>query len=599
MKKVSKLPLLAVALMVTGCNEKVSPELQTSNVAIPTAPVTPPPADTTYSFKLVNKITTANYKLHKTGPGNKAADCEIKTTNVPFSRNSFPMEGGNSYDITCYLEAEEWALLEKGINFEAVAAPNTCEYISYVPFGYYNRMPGDSTANYTEIQCGNEFTQQSNIMAALPVGLNINYTGGATAGCNQWLANSALLPIATRNVFTPFSDADLCRFNYQDGGMEKCDIGTVTVNRYQFTLDPTKAKAAGVTAGRTACVANPLNVTCNSYLDASDDDGTGPDDGAPGFGETEITALLTTADADFAPAYNAAYNAFPASVSQTVRKINCGGQVKNCLGGPAQAENLGSSALSVRYKFVEPNLEGKLLATYPPLAPSRLNTYIYSNFRRNLSNSAINYIGSTDPGYANSFVNVLLSIPFTLYDPSLQQQYSFGTSYSAPPSITTWSNADWDAASIVNNQTIGRPLASEAFQGMKRVRDWGVNPFYTFNCLDSAYEIKARIRLLVRDWNRLLPTGTNIETMEYLTDLPIAASGVLIDQPSDWPRQDININEPSDGSGVTMNFNDFVDWDDILGMTITAGKYTVTAPDNTTSVFFTPLAFPNEIRTNP
>jgi hypothetical protein len=549
----------------------------------------------------VNKITTANYKLHKTGSGNKAADCEIKSTNVPFTRNSFPVDiGGNSYDISCYLEAEEWALLEKGINFEAVAAPNTCEYISYVPFGYYNRMPGDSTANYTEIQCGNESTEPTHINAAAgPLGLNLSYTGGATAGCNQWLANDALLPTANRNVFTPVSDADLCRFNYQNGDMEKCDIGTVTINSYQFTLDTIQANAAGVSAGRTACVANPGNVTCNSYLDASDNDGTGPDDGAPGFGEAEITALLGSADADFAPAYNTAYNAFPASVSQTVRRINCGGEVRNCLGGPAKVDNLGTSALSLRYQFVEPDEEGKLSATYPPLAPNRLNTYIYSNFRRNLSNSAINYIGSTDAGYANSFLNGLLGIPFTLYNPSLQQQYSYGTSFSAPPSITTWSNAVWDAASIVNNQTIGRPLASEAFQGMKRGRDWGVNPFYTFNCLDPAYEIKARIRVLVRDWNRLLPSGTNDVTMEYLTDLPIAASGVLIDQPSEWPRQDIDITEPSDGSGVNMNFNDFADWDDILGMTITAGKYTVTEPDNTTSVFFTPLAFPNEIKTNP
>lgn len=37
------------------------------------------------------------------------------------------------------------------------------------------------------------------------------------------------------------------------------------------------------------------------------------------------------------------------------------------------------------------------------------------------------------------------------------------------------------------------------------------NPFYTFNCLDSAKDIKARIRVVVRDWNRAFKINSDID----------------------------------------------------------------------------------------
>ena len=108
MKKVFNLSFTLALATFVGCNEKISPNLQTSNST--TGPISPTAADVAYSFKLSNEqVDTYNFHLHKSGAGNRIADCEIKTTNLPFDRDLFVAAGssGNEeFDITCLLEAE-------------------------------------------------------------------------------------------------------------------------------------------------------------------------------------------------------------------------------------------------------------------------------------------------------------------------------------------------------------------------------------------------------------------------------------------------------------------------------------------------------------
>ena len=69
-------------------------------------------------------------------------------------------------------------------------------------------------------------------------------------------------------------------------------------------------------------------------------------------------------------------------------------------------------------------------------------------------------------------------------------------------------------------------------------------PFYTFNCLDGAKDIKARIRLIVRDWNKTFKVNSAIDF-----DLP----GALANGTALMNNTDVVFGKSN---------NDYYDWDD-------------------------------------
>ena len=69
------------------------------------------------------------------------------------------------------------------------------------------------------------------------------------------------------------------------------------------------------------------------------------------------------------------------------------------------------------------------------------------------------------------------------------------------------------------------------------------NPFYTVTCLDAAYDIKARIRVVVRDWDKSFRIDDDIWNQSFLT--PAA-----------------NMNNNTLDPIFNKNYNDIADWDD-------------------------------------
>src|SRR5690606_21638816 len=99
------------------------------------------------------------------------------------------------------------------------------------------------------------------------------------------------------------------------------------------------------------------------------------------------------------------------------------------------------------------------------------------------------------------------------------------------------------------------PLAAEPFMGLE---DHKINPFYTMYCLDTAYDIKARIRMVVRDWDRVY--NSNNEEIEFLSDL-----FKLANSKQDSPGY-VELDNELD---TILVFNDKKDWDDQIPMTRT------------------------------
>lgn len=527
MKMVQKLSLFTMAILLAACNEKVSPELQEgSTVTTPTDTTVPVPP-TEYYFNVENaSAQMLNYKLHKTGAGNANAKCEVKNTTGLSSDNFRANPAAN--DITCFFEAEELSLFHSGFDIKVNASKNTCDFVGYMPYGYYNRIPGDSTANLIQTVCTNDTTTASHVaLAAAATGIDIRtadpFVAPATVyelGCGEFATEDPInFPVTSRQKFTVQSDADLCRFNYKNLGMERCDIGTINVTTVMVTYTP------------------------------------------PTEGSDEVLK----------------YEVVP-------RTIQCGGAISNCVRGPTKELNPTSSSfleitnseinkpLTIDYKY-----KGRIGRD------SVSSSIYYANYRRALANPNIDF--NTSAGLTAPYKNAWASAAYgKRFDPKLIDTYSANVRLNFTDPVVD--DALAEAEAIRNNKWYAKPLAAEPFIGLSE----RVNPFYTFYCFDTAFDIKARIRMVVRDWDRIFPATSDIE---YLSDIFLG-----VNSKQDNPGY-VELPEDYD---MPILFNDLKDWDDQFTMERTTG---VLAPGVTewrptptpfyTNGWFNPDIFPKHI----
>lgn len=490
MKTVQKLSLLTLALLVAGCNEKVSPELQSSSATTPDNTIIVPPSE--YYFSVTDASPTMlNYKLHKTGSGNAAAKCEVKNT-TGLSADIFSGDPASN-DITCFFEAEELSLFHQGMSFQINASANTCDYVGYKPFSFYDSIPGDSSDTLTQVTCANDTTNSGHVAAAaLADGVNLTSAMGA-AGCNDWVSEGieGLNP-GTRNKFRPASDDLLCRFNYIGG--DQCDIGEITVNEYVVTYTP-----------------------------PGDDPATQP-------------AILKS---EFKP-----------------RVVTCGGKVTSCVKGAIElVAKASGSGLFTEITQSEINKEFKLKYELPKLIGGDFGSNKrYANYRRNLASKNIDFGTSTGllAPYTSSFGITAFA---RIFDPSLMDNFASNKRMDGTELVTT---AMLEAQSFPGNTRISVPLAADPYLGLAA----RVSPFYTYYCFDTAFDIKARIRMVVRDWDRVYPSAS--ADLELISDIWRGISS----------RQDnaSGVQLP-DENDTWIPYNDLRDFDDKIPMLRTPGAY--------------------------
>jgi hypothetical protein len=100
------------------------------------------------------------------------------------------------------------------------------------------------------------------------------------------------------------------------------------------------------------------------------------------------------------------------------------------------------------------------------------------------------------------------------------------------------------------------------------------NPFYTVTCLDAAYDVKARIRLIVREWDRTFKIDSGIDNQS-----PTAPPALM----------NASGNDPI----FSAPYNDYIDWDNDstgLAATFTGGScaaHTAGSCTNITNLFET------------
>lgn len=513
MKNVKQYPLLMVLMLAASCNEKISPAIQNANSVGGTF-VPPTPVVTDYYFSVENSSPTIlNYKMHRTGPNNYNTDCKVKSTGVNLSSDLYIQEGNASspviphddkvFDISCFMEAEELSLAMNGFKFDVKASPNTCEYIGYAPYSFYDRIPGDSTTTYTKVVCDEDVSAaraqgylSTNQAVLIAEGTPVGYGASSVATCND-LIDSTLIQ-SERQVQRVSSEDDLCRFDYSSSAVagkqeagQNCDIGTVTIKEVLISVDP--------------------------------------DD--------------------------------PAQVIHTTSTVTkrCGGRISACIQGPIklEADLAGSTHGSV---IVEATQDVAFSKTYifPGNINKRTTSMEYANYRGQMGALEINYVSYIDA----IFGSIWTTDPARKqYDPNIMDYYA-NNKYAQRAGLDLVLPATITAANKANGY-VAKPYAADPFIGLY---NYNTNPFYTFYCFDNAFDVKARIRLAVRDWDRTFNVNSVGREIELISDfVNLGATQNLLS------RQDNPLDYEIVGDiGAFNNFNDRKDWDDQIPMRRTA-----------------------------
>jgi len=181
-------------------------------------------------------------------------------------------------------------------------------------------------------------------------------------------------------------------------------------------------------------------------------------------------------------------------VGRVKNYVNCGGKKQNCISGPA-TDMFNSTQL----------VAGKRATISPAIA-----------------GTSINQTHSAPINHGDNFITVRNAN-------NVVNNQCFATNTGAN---------DWTTA-VGGLDILSSPMAVDS------------NPFYTVTCRDAAYDIKARIRIVVRDWDRAFRIDSGVDNMNY--NNPAALPAPLI------PPALMNAS----GSDIFGSlYNDYYDWDD-------------------------------------
>ncbi len=537
MKNLKLLSLPLTLLFVASCNEKVSPELKNSNLTSSSSTGGSSggssSAPTEYFIKVANASPTPlNFNLHKTGANNYNKECKVTST-LPLSNGLYASEGNASpaidhdskiYDVSCYYEMEELGLYTNGFKFDISASANTCDYVAYMPYSYFDRIPGDSSSTYTSVKCDNNTSAaaaQAYILANYPAGTTRDHLG-ATISCGQFL-DQGLAKTQGVNTFRNniLTDAELCSFDYSRqplvSGIEpgkNCDVGTIFVNEVSLATD-----ALGVIT------------------------------------PTPFKPLMAK------------------------RKITCSGKAANCVRGPILQSSRPDLLREIEYSpTVADQAFSKSYEYSELLTKDRHGTVEYTNFRSSLASPEVDYQQYSNNAFANAWTT---DSNRKRFNPAAMEFYAANRKPGGASTDLIVSDAAFVTASVVNGYT-ARPFAADPFMGLtfgtttgtvKNAPDafdsntinYRVNPYYVVYCLDAALDIRARIRIVARDWDR---TFTSSNALEDISDYRGSTTPNLIS------RQDNPFDQEILGDAGALNsFNDYFDWDNMIYMQRTAGVY--------------------------
>lgn len=316
--------------------------------------------------------------------------------------------------------------------------------------------------------------------------------------CNRYYDETTAAPSGTysaalfsTDVTVAYINKSMCTFDYS---IYNCDEGSVRADTYIVS---------GYYAERCSDPAQLNEVDC---VAASAEWITGDYCGAPGDPAGTITYDRSSDDDEVTA---------------------CDGQFEACLDGAGieQIENF--EPLKIYNTSIDSSYKIEFLASSPKSLDKSSNRYI-ANFSRVCSDTSTN----------KSSASIFETLGF-----NGQENEKIAYSYSD-------SDIDVNGDGIVDGTTFAEhPFSGSIYGSSLDAIRYSTSPYYAIRCLDSARDVKAQIRLYIREWDRKF--DKNYIYLAKISDKSLEGSGISL----------------MDNNGVydtDIEWNDFQDWDDFF-----------------------------------
>ena len=523
--------LLILAIFSVSCTEEISEEIQneeklsSSNSSSLVAE--------TKSMTLTNTVSDLySHFLHE--EDSETEGCTVEITDPDDHEASEYSITSTDFNTDCVLDAGEYDIYFQGASFQLDVDADLCENVEYRPFKFWKFQPGDSDRVIYQIECDSICASSDNTEVQALCGTSFQFddwTGNAfspISGDTFMDANFA----GQNSIDTDDPDLNLCRFDYSVNDGPNCDQGAYKV--YTYTLTGVEADAGATLLGSCSVETRTTQGDCETAGVWTD--------GTPGScsvggrtSQSDCEALGVWTDPNTCGDMTGATD--PTWViSDSYEETECGGDHRECLGGDLD-------------DLADPEDESIIYHTSSGEAFSQdfgMTSPFDDNLNSNMNIANYSRICS-DPGVTKTETADSGTYPVTSLDTADIENDHDSNAYTASGST---------AATDPNEVVI---YAETARNGQSRHPDtnrisysrYVTTPFYSFRCLDHAGDVKAQIRLFIREWDRSFTTALSSD-FSFLE---------VSDITEDDSVEDLRYID-NDGSDATGNWNDVWDWDD-------------------------------------
>ncbi len=446
------------------------------------------------SIRVVNKMDSSlSYILHKAGSLQEA--CELDSPTLGFSSDNYDKTDSASA-IDCIIDAQEYDLYFSGAQFEIQVDQNLCEYVKYEPFKFLQYPTGESKYELYRVECDSECQGNGVVKACNKVFRGINTT----------LINTGMTidPYYTYNSANPYDsnyvfhgevtepDKFSCRFDYTNQKPKagpNCDEGKITIQTIKISASTTGLCSDATYTTETSCIANGESWSTIRVCDSS------------------------------------AVNELPSISFEEKLTEECGGKKSACIEGPVNEVITDHKYTGVIYQNLELNSFSHDITVSAPKGLNYSSNQFIANFSRVCSSTSNT---KTNAQFDTSLTDLIGHEVEDMPERSAFKEYEVDDNGDGKMDYTVSADHPFKGAAYYSNSVNT------------------VTPYYALYCLDQARDVKAQIRVFIREWDKDFSS-----TNPYLARL-----------------SDINQTNPyMDSSGDQAPgepWNDLNDWDDLF-----------------------------------
>lgn len=491
MKKLLKLTPFLLLLFNLSCTEEISDNLKNTDDDVTESIATKAVGNKMSLTHLMDE--SLSYKIHST----KGRDypCEIEASGLNFQASAYKKDL-QEHAVDCILEVEELDLHFEGVSYELAVDEYLCEYVQYSPFKFFTHPVGATSQYHYEIGCSSDCTSADSFSLEATCSAIEGMTYNTYSGEGAYDGTQFSNPSSPQCIFD-YSDLD------EDGA--NCDVGSYYTRKYEVfpVTVPTceDCDSGGCSAmSEPACLAD--NGTWNTEYKVC---GSGSGNNTLGAAQAEW------------------------------QETECGGSTLNCQSGPAKDHLPEMWNTGVIYDNKDLDKFTKSWEIAPLIGEHGTNRYI-ANYSRVFS----------DVGSKTTYDTSTLFSAFKGYEVETHAPTPNDSGIEKYHKEYIDYNNDGNDDYVLYN--------THPFLGVTEytsVARSATKPYYAFYCLDKSKDIKAQIRLFIREWDRQFDDDQ--AEMDYLGDCNDA----------DYPCSDTLVDNQGYQNGDSL-YNDYRDWDDLF-----------------------------------